>query len=130
MAISAALRGPKGFLRVLGERTIGFADFSGNRQYVSVGNLAGNDRVLLFLVDYPSRTRLKLLGRARLIGLDDAGMIAALAVPRYRARVERGVLITLEAFDWTCPQHITPRYGAEEVARGAALENNRNDGPV
>lgn len=109
--------GPKGFLRVLGEKTIGFADFSGNRQYVSVGNLAGNDRVSMFLVDYPSRTRLKLLGRARLIGLEDSDTMAKLAGPQYRARIERGVLVTVEAFDWNCPQHITPRFTAEEVER-------------
>ena len=109
--------GPKGFLRVLGEKTIGFADFSGNRQYVSVGNLAGNDRVSMFLIDYPSRTRLKLLGRARLIGLEDSDAIAKLAGPQHGARIERGVLVTVEAFDWNCPQHITPRFTAEEVER-------------
>lgn len=106
--------GPKGFLRVLDQSTIGFADFSGNRQYVSVGNIAGNDRVSLFLMDYPNRTRLKILGHARQIGLEDASL-ERLIVPGYRARVERGLLITIAAFDWNCPQHITPRYTVEEI---------------
>jgi hypothetical protein len=109
--------GPKGFLRVLDERTIGFADFSGNRQYVSVGNIAGDDRISLFLMDYPNRTRLKILGHAREIGHCDADL-ERLSVPGYRARVERGLLVKVAAFDWNCPQHITPRYTAEEI--GAA----------
>lgn len=107
--------GPAGFVRVLDERTIGFADFRGNRQYVSVGNLLSNDRVSLFFMDYPNRTRLKLLGRARLVGLDDQAMLARLEMPEYRARVERGVVITVEGFDWNCPQHITERYSREEM---------------
>jgi len=108
--------GPKGFLRVLDQKTIGFADFSGNRQYVSVGNVITNDRVSLFLMDYPNRTRLKLLGHMRVIGPEDPVRLAELANPTYRARVERGLIITVDAFDWNCPQHITPRYTAEEVA--------------
>ncbi len=106
--------GPKGFLRVLGEQTIGFADFSGNRQYVTVGNIAGDDRVSLFLMDYPNRTRLKILGHAREVGHGDA-VLEQLSVPEYRARVERGLLVTVAAFDWNCPQHITARYTAEEI---------------
>jgi predicted pyridoxine 5'-phosphate oxidase superfamily flavin-nucleotide-binding protein len=106
--------GPKGFLRVLDERTIGFADFSGNRQYVTAGNIAGDDRVSLFLMDYPNRTRLKIFGYAREVGLGDA-VLERLSVPGYRARVERGLLFTLAAFDWNCPQHITPRYTLEEL---------------
>ena len=108
--------GPKGFLRVLDEKTLGFADFSGNRQYVSVGNLKTDDRVSLFLMDYPNRTRLKLLGRARVVGLDgDDDLIHRLSPPDYRARIERGVVIIIEAFDWNCPQHITPRYTTDEI---------------
>jgi hypothetical protein len=110
--------GPKGFLRVLDQKTIGFADFSGNRQYVSVGNVITNDRVSLFLMDYPNRTRLKLLGHMRVIGPEDPERFAELADPTYRARVERGLIITVDAFDWNCPQHITPRYTADEVAVG------------
>jgi uncharacterized protein len=112
--------GPKGFVRVLDEKTIGFADYRGNRQYVSVGNLVTNDRVSLFFMDYPNRTRLKLLGRAKLIDADDIAVVARLEVPGYRARIERGILISVEAFDWNCPQHITERYTLAEVGQAAA----------
>lgn len=107
--------GPQGFVRVLDERTLGFADFRGNRQYVSVGNLAVNDRVSLFFMDYPNRTRLKLLGRARIVEASDGEALARLDVPGYRAAIERGFLITVEAFDWNCPQHITPRFDLTNV---------------
>jgi predicted pyridoxine 5'-phosphate oxidase superfamily flavin-nucleotide-binding protein len=107
--------GPTGFVRVLDERTIGFADFRGNRQYVSVGNLMTDDRVSLFFMDYPNRTRLKLFGRARIIGLDDDTLLSRLEMADYRARIERGLIITVEGFDWNCPQHITERYSLEEV---------------
>jgi predicted pyridoxine 5'-phosphate oxidase superfamily flavin-nucleotide-binding protein len=107
--------GPPGFLRVLDDRTLGFADFKGNRQYVSVGNLSGDDRVSLFFMDYPNRTRLKLLGRAQRVELDQAELIAKLVLPGYPAQLERGFLIRVEAFDWNCPQHITPRFTAAEV---------------
>jgi predicted pyridoxine 5'-phosphate oxidase superfamily flavin-nucleotide-binding protein/uncharacterized protein (DUF433 family) len=108
--------GPPGFLRVLDKSTIGFADFRGNRQYVSVGNLAGNDRVALILVDYPNRRRLKILGRARVVEVEeDPALAARLAPAGYPAQVERGILIRIEAFDWNCPQHIAPRFTALEV---------------
>ena len=107
--------GPKGFLRVLDEKTIGFADFSGNRQYISVGNLAGNDRVSLFLMDYPHRARLKILGRVRLAAPDDSEIMARLVVPGIAAKVERGFLIDIEAFDWNCSQHIVERFTLEDV---------------
>ncbi|HWK66287.1 MAG TPA: pyridoxamine 5'-phosphate oxidase family protein [Rhizobiaceae bacterium] len=107
--------GPTGFVRILDERTIGFADFRGNRQYVSVGNLMTDDRVSLFFMDYPNRTRLKLFGKAKIVDLDDAATLSRLEVPDYRARVERGILIRIEAFDWNCPQHITERYTLGEV---------------
>ncbi|KUO56372.1 MAG: hypothetical protein APF80_13545 [Alphaproteobacteria bacterium BRH_c36] len=112
--------GPKGFVRALDENTIGFADFSGNRQYISVGNLAADNRVSLFFMDYPNRTRLKLLGRVGLAGAGDGELLSRLEIPGYRARVERGMVITVEAFDWNCPQHITPRFTAEEVEAAAA----------
>ena len=109
-------------MRVLDERTIGFADFTGNRQYVSVGNLRKDDRVSLFFMDYPNRTRLKLLGRVRLIGPEQSDLLARLEGDDYRAPVERGFVIEVEAFDWNCPQHITPRFTAAELeARGVAL---------
>ena len=107
--------GPAGFVRVLDAQTLGFADFSGNRQYVSVGNLRRDDRVSLFFMDYPNRTRLKLLGRVRLIGDEELELLARLESADYRADVERGFIIHVEAFDWNCPQHITPRYTDADI---------------
>ena len=107
--------GPPGFLRVLDEKTAGFADFRGNRQYISVGNLEANDRVSLILMDYPNRARLKILGRARLVGPDEQDILDRLSLPDYQVVVERGFIITIEAFDWNCPQHITPRFTPAEI---------------
>lgn len=107
--------GPAGFVRVLDAQTIGFADFRGNRQYISVGNLLTNDRVSLFFMDYANRTRLKLLGHARAVDPEDRETLDRLAVPGYRATVERGIMISVEGFDWNCPQHITQRYTLDEV---------------
>jgi predicted pyridoxine 5'-phosphate oxidase superfamily flavin-nucleotide-binding protein len=103
--------GPKGFLRVLDDHTLAFADFRGNRQYVSVGNAAGDDRAALIFVDYPRRLRLKLLGHLGFVELGDAdamlGQCASL--PGYDVTVERIARIDVVAFDWNCPQHIPPR---------------------
>jgi len=107
--------GPRGFVRVLDERTIGFADFRGNRQYVSVGNLMTDDRVSLFFMDYPNRARLKLFGRARIIEPDATEMMGRLATPGYRARAERGLVIEVAGFDWNCPQHIPDRFDDASV---------------
>ena len=107
--------GPTGFVRVLDEGTIGFADFRGNRQYVSVGNLMTDDRVSLFFMDYPNKTRLKLFGRAKIVGPDEQALLSRLEMPDYRARVERGFIIKVEGFDWNCPQHITERFTLDEV---------------
>jgi len=107
--------GPPGFMRVLDSRRIGFADFSGNRQYVSTGNFANDDRVSLLFMDYPNRARLKVLGRVTVIDTDDSETIKQLEIDDYSARVERGFLIHIEAFDWNCPQHITPRFTETEV---------------
>ena len=107
--------GPTGFVRVLDDVTIGFADFRGNRQYISLGNLANDDRVSLFFMDYPNKTRLKLFGRAKIVGLDDEATLSQLEASDYRARVERGFLIKVEGFDWNCPQHITERYTLDEM---------------
>ena len=108
--------GPPGFLKVLDETTLGFADFRGNRQYISLGNIADDDRVALFLMDYPNRARLKILAHTEIRDLnDDPALAEALAVPGYKAKVERAILFRLEAFDWNCPQHITPRYTKEEL---------------
>ena len=109
--------GPQGFMRVLDDRTLGFADFAGNRQYVTLGNLRGDDRVSLFFMDYANRTRLKVFGRAEVVDPSDTETLEKLAVPGYRARVERGMLIRVSAFDWNCPQHITPRYTEAQVAQ-------------
>lgn len=108
--------GPKGFVRTLDNQTIGFADFRGNRQYISLGNLVDNDRVSLFFMDYSTKTRLKMFGRARIVDGADAATLSKLEMPHYRARVERGIIITVEAFDWNCPQHITERLSMEEVS--------------
>lgn len=108
--------GPVGFLKVLDSHTIGYADFRGNKQYLSVGNLNANPRVSLILMDYPNRLRLKLWGTVSIVHeADEPEIIASLEVPSYRAHVERGVLIHIEAIEWNCPQHITPRYSQAEV---------------
>jgi predicted pyridoxine 5'-phosphate oxidase superfamily flavin-nucleotide-binding protein len=109
--------GPKGFLRVLTPRQLAFADFKGNRQLLSTGNLAANDRVCLFLMDYPQRTRLKILGHA--IVLDartQPELVEKVTALEQRQNVERIFLIDVEAFNWNCPQYITPRYSAEDIA--------------
>jgi hypothetical protein len=108
--------GAPGFLRVLDERTLAWADFRGNRQYVSVGNVTGNYRVSLFLMDYANRRRLKILGRAeiRRLGADE-GLASRLALPGYKAVVERAVLVRIAGFDWNCSQHITPRFTLDEI---------------
>ncbi|PTT06522.1 pyridoxamine 5'-phosphate oxidase family protein, partial [Caulobacter sp. HMWF025] len=111
--------GPKGFLKVLDDRTLALPDFAGNRQYITVGNVSVEDRVSLILVDYPRRARLKILARMEARDLtDDPELAGRLALPGYRARVERALVLRLEAFDWNCPQHITPRFTAAEVEAG------------
>ena len=120
--------GPKGFLKVLDEKTIGFADFRGNRQYISVGNLSADGRVSLFLMDYPNRRRLKLWARARIVHPEeDPELVVRLEVPGYKARVERGIVMAIEALDWNCPQHITPRFTEAEIERLVAplIEENK-----
>ncbi|WP_417684342.1 pyridoxamine 5'-phosphate oxidase family protein [Roseibium sp.] len=103
--------GPAGFLKVLDEQTIGYADFRGNRQYISSGNLTGNDRISLILIDYPNRRRLKVLARARQVAAaDDPLLIERLRPDGYRALPERAVLLSVEAFDWNCPSHIPQRF--------------------
>jgi predicted pyridoxine 5'-phosphate oxidase superfamily flavin-nucleotide-binding protein len=107
--------GAPGFIKVLDATTLGFADYRGNRQYVSVGNVSRDDRVALILVDYPNRTRLKILGHARIVPPDETDLMARLDVPAYGARVERGFMIKIAAYDWNCPQHITPRFTEAEI---------------
>ncbi|GAB3553686.1 hypothetical protein GCM10027343_40740 [Noviherbaspirillum agri] len=109
--------GPKGFLKILGERTLGFADFAGNRQYISAGNISHDDRVVLILIDFASRRRLKVWGRARIVHeSEDPELVARLEVATYRARIERAYVITIEALDFNCSQHITQRFTEEEFA--------------
>lgn len=108
--------GPRGFLKVIDERTLAFADYRGNRQYISVGNTAENDRACLFLMDYARRARLKIYVHAQTIALDaDPALAAQVAVPGYKAKLERIFRLRLEAFDWNCSQHITPRFTEPEI---------------
>jgi predicted pyridoxine 5'-phosphate oxidase superfamily flavin-nucleotide-binding protein len=108
--------GPKGFVRVLDEHTLGFADYRGNRQYISVGNLSKDDRVALIFVDYPARTRLKIFAHASAVtAAESPETLAKLTVPGYEAHIEGGFLLKIEGFDWNCPQHITPRFTEEDV---------------
>jgi uncharacterized protein len=109
--------GPAGFLRVLPDNRIGFADYRGNRQHVSTTNLIAEPRVSLFLMDYPNRRRLKLLGKARIVTADeDAAIVASLMPDGYKAAPERAYIIDVIGFDWNCPQHITPRFTETEIA--------------
>jgi predicted pyridoxine 5'-phosphate oxidase superfamily flavin-nucleotide-binding protein len=116
--------GPKGFIKVLDDKTLGFADYAGNRQYITLGNLAGNDRAFLFLLDFAARRRIKLWGRARVVE-DDPALLARLADPGYRARPERAILFTLEAWDANCSQHITARFTEAEIAEATVLLRER-----
>lgn len=126
--------GPPGFVKILSDRSLGLADFRGNRQYLSVGNLAGDDRAAFFFMDYAQRARLKLIGRVRIVDLKDVAALAVALIDRdYRGVVERGLVIDVEAYDWNCSQHITPRFTMDEIepviaalkARIAELEAQR-----
>jgi predicted pyridoxine 5'-phosphate oxidase superfamily flavin-nucleotide-binding protein len=116
--------GPRGFLRVLDERTIGFADYGGNKQYITAGNLAENDRAYLFLMDYATRRRVKIWGRARVVE-DDPELLARLFPAGYAARPERVVLFRVEAWDTNCPQHIPQKFDAADVAEVVARLQGR-----
>ena len=108
--------GPRGFVKVIDERTLGYADFRGNRQYISMGNLRANDRAALFFMDYANRKRLKVMARTEVIdAAERPELLERLQDPEYSARVERIVLLHVAAFDWNCPQHITPRFTEEEL---------------
>lgn len=109
--------GPAGFLRLLTGNRLGFADYQGNRQHVSNSNLVAEPRVSLFLMDYPNRRRLKILGQARITSAtDDAALVASLMPDGYKAMAERAYVIDVVGFDWNCPQHITPRFTEAEIA--------------
>ena len=108
--------GPEGFLKVIDAKTLAYADFSGNAQYLSVGNLFANDKIALILVDYANRRRLKIWGRAKIVHEhEQPDLIKKLADPSYQAPIERAVVITVEALEFNCPKHITPRYIEQEV---------------
>jgi predicted pyridoxine 5'-phosphate oxidase superfamily flavin-nucleotide-binding protein len=111
--------GPKGFLKVIDNRTLAFADFRGNKQYISTGNLLSDDRAALIFVDYPRQARLKILGRVEIFEGDEAeSWLPRVRVSDYKAVIERVYVIHIEAYDWNCPQHIIPRYTAEEIREG------------
>ncbi len=113
--------GPPGFLKVLDAKKIAFADFRGNIQYLSVGNINADGRVALILMDYANQRRLKIWGRARVVHEgDEPGLIGRLTIAGYKARVERAIVIEVSAFDWNCPQHITPRFTEAEVDAAVA----------
>jgi hypothetical protein len=111
--------GPKGFIKVIDERTLGFADFRGNRQYITLANLSENDRAYLFLLDPARRQRIKLWGRARMVE-DDAALLARLVDQGYKAKPERALLFTLEAWDVNCSSHIVTRFTEAEIAEALA----------
>jgi hypothetical protein len=116
--------GPKGFLRVLDEKTLAFADFRGNRQYISMGNLAENDKVCLFLIDYAHRQRVKVWGTARVVE-DDPALVERLKVPGYEGKPERAIVIDVATWDANCPQHIPVRFDAEDVEAALATRDRR-----
>lgn len=108
--------GPKGFLKVLDSKRLGFIDFTGNKQYVSVGNMATNNNVSLIMIDYPTKTRLKVFAKAEVVELkDNSGLYDLLDLKDYNFRPERMMVFHIEAYDWNCPQHIIPRYTVEEI---------------
>jgi uncharacterized protein len=118
--------GPKGFVKVLDPKRIGCMDFRGNMQYISVGNIATNNNVSLIMVDYPARARLKIYARASVIELtDDPDLYRLLDLDEYKFRPERMMLFDIEAYDWNCPQYITPRYTLEDIE--AAFASQRDE---
>jgi predicted pyridoxine 5'-phosphate oxidase superfamily flavin-nucleotide-binding protein len=116
--------GPKGFIRILDRRTLAFADYSGNRQYITQGNLSENPRAYLFLMDYAHRRRVKIWGEARVVE-DDPALLASLMPQGYRARPEQAILFTMAAWDTNCPQHIPQKFDAADVAAALAARDAR-----
>ena len=111
--------GPKGFLKVIDDNTLAFADFRGNGQYISTGNFIANQKTMLFLMDYPNKRRLKIWAEAEVLDPAEHPELAEkLIMPDYQATVERIIVFKVHAFDWNCPQHITPRYTQEEIQKG------------
>jgi len=117
--------GPKGFLKVLDSKRIGFIDFSGNKQFVSVGNIATNSKVALIMIDYPQKARLKLYAKATIVALnEDPELYELLDLAAYKYKPERMLILNIEAYDWNCPQHIIPKYTISEIE--AALTPQQN----
>jgi predicted pyridoxine 5'-phosphate oxidase superfamily flavin-nucleotide-binding protein len=111
--------GPRGFLKVIDDQTLAFGDFHGNKQYISTGNLQSDDRVALIMVDYPRQARLKILGRIKIFeGAEAAEWLDRVRMPEEKTVIERVFVIHVEAYDWNCQQHITPRYSVEELREG------------
>lgn len=111
--------GPVGFVKILDQNTLGMADFRGNRQYISIGNLLADDRASLFFMDYANKRRLKALAHVKRADLsDDPDLAEKLALPGYKAKVEHSLIFTIAAFEWNCPAHITPRYSEAQIAPG------------
>lgn len=118
--------GPKGFLKVLDSKRIGFIDFKGNMQYITVGNLATNNNVALILVDYPARARLKIFAKAEIIDLkDNPDLYKLLDLSEYQFKPERMMVFNIKAYDWNCPQHIVPRYTVDEIEQAFAPQRDR-----
>ncbi len=118
--------GPKGFVKVLDSKRIGFIDFRGNMQYISVGNLATNNKVSLIMVDYPAKARLKILATAEIVELkNDPELYNSLDLGDYKFRPERMMVLHVEAYDWNCPQHITPRYTMEDISEAFAAQRGQ-----
>jgi predicted pyridoxine 5'-phosphate oxidase superfamily flavin-nucleotide-binding protein len=111
--------GPKGFLKVIDDHTLALGDFRGNKQYISTGNLQSDNRVAMIMVDYPRQARLKILGRVDILEGEQAETwLPRVRMPQENTEIERVFVIHVEAFDWNCPQHITPRYTADELREG------------
>ena len=121
--------GPKGFLKAIDDRRLAFADFRGNGQYISTGNFIDNNKTMLFLMDYPNKRRLKIWAEAEVLDAADHPELAQqLIMPDYKAIVERIIVFKVHAFDWNCPQHITPRYSEEEIQNGMVKLDHESAG--
>lgn len=118
--------GPNGFVKILDDKTIAFVDYSGNKQYISAGNIQTEPKVALIMVSYPHKARLKLYAKARVVELaDDPELFARIDVAEYKHKPERMIVLEIAAYDWNCPQHITPRYTAEEIEMAFAPQRRR-----
>jgi predicted pyridoxine 5'-phosphate oxidase superfamily flavin-nucleotide-binding protein len=118
--------GPRGFIKMINSNSFGFADYSGNRQYISVGNIQYSEKVCLILIDYPTQQRLKFWTTAKISDVNEnPELFSKLSVPDYDAVIERLMTFKVQAFDWNCPQHITPRYTGEEISRGVNKKDHK-----